>query len=401
MAVFFVESFQLYSLLIILVGVLLFSLVERRFGIPPLIGAVFIGIILGPSVVNFIQYDAIPEWLSFLSLMGGMLILFLIGLESDLRELISNARNASVIMSLGMFFPAIFVFILSMLFGFGRSQLLLLIAAAVVTATPISMAIILAMKKEHTAMAHYLHAATILDNIVGVFFIFFLIAVHETGAVKYDELAKIIFVLLFLLAISYTIMPKISRWLFNALGRPGPQARITIAFSFVLFFGAVSSQFLYEAAFGAFLAGVVLSEIKADYKKELMKTITDIGEGFFFPLFFLTIGLGVNLGSVIGSWLIISFLVLYIIIAVLGKYAGGYLGALVTGHSKTEARAIGAGLIPRGGMGLIVAQVGLGLAVLTQTQFSTIVLMTFVTTVVGVWAVYKTFSKLRSNAKHV
>ena len=390
----FTEVFQLYSLLIILVSVLALSVVERKLKIPTLLGSVFIGILLGPSFFNFIEYQSIPEWLNFFALIGGMLILFLIGLETDLRDLFETSKRSSLMALLGMFFSGVFVLILGLVFGFSKSQVLLLIAATVVTATPTSLAVLLELKKTQTKAATYLHASTILDNVAGVFFVFLLIAVHETGGLEFGGLAKIILTLGILLAVSYTIMPKISKWIFHVFGSPNPQTRITIAFSFVLFFGVISSYFLYEAALGAFLAGVVLSEIKPAYKKELMKTITEIGEGLFFPLFFLTIGLAVNIWSVL-SWVALLFLAIYIIAAVCGKFIGGYYGALVQKLSKKEAIAIGSGLIPRGGIGLIIAQVGLSLALFTQEQFAMVVLMVFATTVTGVIFISRSFRHLR------
>ena len=390
----YAEAFQLYSLLIILVSVLVLSVFERKLRIPTLLGSVFIGILLGPSVFNFIEYKNIPEWLNFFSLIGGMLILFLIGLETNLRDLFETSKKSSLMAFLGMFFSGIFVLILGFTFGFSKSQLLLLVAATVVTATPTSLAILIELKKAKTKAASYLHASTILDNIAGVFFVFLLIAVHETGGLEWFGLVRLVFILGFLLLISYSIMPRISCWVFHTFGYPNPQTRITIAFTFVLLFGVISSYFLYEAALGAFLAGVVLSEVKPKYKKEMIKTITDVGEGLFFPLFFLTIGLAVNIWSVL-SWFMLLFLGVYIIAAVVGKYLGGYYGALVQHLSDKEARAIGSGLVPRGGIGLIIAQVGLSLALFTQEQFATVVLMVFATTVIGVMMISKSFSKLR------
>jgi len=390
----YAEAFQLYSLLIILVSVLVLSVFERKLRIPTLLGSVFIGILLGPSIFNFIEYRNIPEWLNFLSLIGGMLILFLIGLETNLHDLFETSKRSSLMAFLGMFFSGIFVLILGFTFGFSKSQLLLLVAATVVTATPTSLAILIELKKAKTKAASYLHASTILDNIAGIFFVFLLIAVHETGGLEWFGLAKLVFILGFLLLISYTIMPRISRWVFYTFGNPNPQTRITIAFAFVLFFGMISSYFLYEAALGAFLAGVVLSEIRPEYKKELMKTITDVGEGLFFPLFFLTIGLAVNVGSVLAPMLLL-FLGVYIIAAVAGKYIGGYYGSLVQHLSQKEANAIGSGLVPRGGIGLIIAQVGLSLALFSEEQFAIVVLMVFATTVIGVIMISRSFSKLR------
>jgi Kef-type K+ transport system membrane component KefB len=390
----FTEAFQLYSLLIILVSVLALSVFERKLKIPTLLGSVFIGILLGPSVFNFIEYKSIPEWLNFFSLIGGMLILFLIGLETNLKDLFETSKRASLMALLGMFFSGVFVLILGLVFGFTKSAVLLLIAATVVTATPTSLAILLELKKTRTKAARYLHATTILDNIAGVFFVFLLIAIHETGGLEIAGLVRIIATLIILLVVSYTVMPKISKWLFHTFGSPNPQTRITIAFSFVLFFGVISSYFLYEAALGAFLAGVVLSEIKPEYKKELMKTITDIGEGLFFPLFFLTIGLAVNISTVFAP-IALLFLGVYIIAAVCGKYIGGYYGALIQHLNLKEAKAIGSGLVPRGGIGLIIAQVGLSLALLNDEQFAMVVLMVFATTVTGIIMISRSFGKLK------
>jgi len=390
----FTEVFQLYSLLIILVSVLTLSIFERKLRIPTLLGSVFIGILLGPSFLNFISYEKIPEWLNFFALIGGMLILFLIGLETNLKDLFETSKRASLMALLGMFFSGVFVLILGLMFGFSKSAVLLLIAATVVTATPTSLAVLLELKKTGTKAARYLHASTILDNIAGVFFVFLLVAVHETGGLEFWGLAKIILILGILILVSYTFMPKISRWVFHTFGNPNPQTRITIAFTFVLFFGVISSYFLYEAALGAFLAGVVLSDVRPKYKKELMKTITDIGEGLFFPLFFLTIGLAVNIWTVLAP-IALLFLGVYIIAAVCGKYIGGYYGALVQHLSKRESLAIASGLVPRGGIGLIIAQVGLSVALLTEEQFAMVVLMVFATTVIGIMLISKNFRGLR------
>ena len=389
------ESFQLFSLGIILVGVLLFSLVERKLGFPPLLGAVFIGIILGQSGINFITYDQLPEWLSFFSLIGGMLILFVVGMETNIRDLVTTSKKSLSITALGIFFPAIFVLIAGTLFHFGIKQTALLVAAATMTATPTSLALLIALKKTHTRAAQYLHASTIMDNIIGIFFILLLIAVHESGTVDFYELAKLTALLIFLIGISYTVMPKVSKYIFNRFGHPSPESRITIAFALILFLGAVTSQFLFEAAFGAFLAGIMMSEIKEEYKKQLLKTFREIGEGLFFPLFFLTIGLAVNVESVLFSVTLLAFVTAYIAIAILGKFAGGYYGALLSNLNRKEAVAIGSGLIPRGGIGLIAAQIGLSLHIFTPEQFSAVVLMVFFTTVIGFYFIYKTFSQLK------
>jgi len=125
-----------------------------------------------------------------------------------------------------------------------------------------------------------------------------------------------------------------------------------------------------------------------------MKTITDIGEGLFFPLFFLTIGLAVNISTVFAP-IALLFLGVYIIAAVCGKYIGGYYGALIQHLNLKEAKAIGSGLVPRGGIGLIIAQVGLSLALLNDEQFAMVVLMVFATTVTGIIMISRSFGKLK------
>jgi len=95
-----------------------------------------------------------------------------------------------------------------------------------------------------------------------------------------------------------------------------------------------------------------------------------------------------------GSSLLLAFLAVYILVSIVGKYMGGFYGGLLTGLERKEAVAIGTGMIPRGGIGLIVAEVGLSLALFTQAQFSAVVLMTFITTVVGVLLINRSFGRL-------
>lgn len=391
------EAAQLFTLAAILVCVLISSVIERRIGIAPLLGSVLIGIFFGSSGFNIIPFGLIPEWLSFFALLGGMLILFLVGMETNISDLIKTSKKSLAITALGVFLPAVLLLIMNSFFMFTKSQLLLFMAATIVTATPTSLAIILTMKKTHVRAAQYLHASTIMDNLLGIFFVFILLAVNETGASAVEplEILKIVLILLFLLVISYSTMPKIARWIFEKFGHPSAQSRLTIAFAFVLFFGAITSNFLFEAALGAFLAGVMLSEIRKTYKKELTHTIRSVGESLFFPIFFLTIGLAVSIWSVILSELLLLFVVAYTITSIAGKYLGGFFGALISKLSAPEARAIGAGLIPRGGIGLIIAHVGLALGRFTEAQFSAVVLMIVITTLVGVFFIYRTFGKLK------
>lgn len=391
------EATQLFTLAAILVCVLISSVIERRIGIAPLLGSVLIGIFFGSSGFNIIPFGSIPEWLNFFALLGGMLILFLVGMETSISELVKTSKKALAITGLGVFLPAILLLIMNSFFMFTKSQLLLFMAATIVTATPTSLAIILTMKKTHVRAAQYLHASTIMDNLLGIFFVFILLAINETGASAAEpfEILKIVLILLFLLAISYSTMPKIARWIFEKFGHPSAQSRLTIAFAFVLFFGAITSNFLFEAALGAFLAGVMLSEIREKYKKELAYTIRSVGESLFFPIFFFTIGLAVNIWSVTLSQILLLFVAAYTVTSVAGKYLGGFFGARISNLSTPEARAIGAGLIPRGGIGLIIAHVGLALGRFTEAQFSAVVLMIVITTIVGVFLIYRTFGKLK------
>ncbi|MEM3412202.1 MAG: cation:proton antiporter [archaeon] len=392
------SAISLYGILLVLTGVLVFSVFQKKLKISPLLGCILIGILLGSSGIGFIEYQKMPEWLSFLSLLGSMLILFLVGLETHASRMMFYLKKAILISFLGIFFSGIFVFMISVLFYFSISQIVIIIAATIVTATSTTMAATISAHKIKTEVAHVLHAAAMLDNIIGIL----LISVLTTGRgmhISHVDLPAILGVIGLLgicILAAYFVLPKIIRWIFDKFGYPGPQTRITLAFSFMFFFSAIFAQFLYDAPFGAFFAGVALSSIYPKYKEELLKIITEIGESLFFPIFFFTLGLAVNISSLFVEASAIIFVFLYVLTAIWGKIVGAYLGGKIINMNKKESFIVGCGLIPRGELGLVIAQIGLQLAILDTLQFSSIIVMSVITVFVGFYFTYNMIQKIKN-----
>jgi Kef-type K+ transport system membrane component KefB len=129
---------------------------------------------------------------------------------------------------------------------------------------------------------------------------------------------------------------------------------------------------------GAFLAGLMFS--RSPEKEVLSTGFQTIGYGFFIPIFFVSIGLNLNLRELQSDALILFGVIS--VLAIAGKWLGAWLGALWAGFSRKEAAQLGAGMISRGEVGLIVASVGLTQNLVSQAEFSAVIGMVVVTTLV-------------------
>jgi len=382
------------QILTILVASRVCGVVLKRLGQPRVMGEIIAGICLGPSLLGVVLPEvrgflfpetALPR-LFFLSNVGLILFMFMIGLELDLRSLATRAKSALLISHLSIIVPFVLGAALALVlfepfaphqFGFLSFALFMGVSMSI-TAFPVLARII----QEHHLTRTTLGAAAITSAAIDDVSAWCILAV-VVGIVQSGSSVGAVGVLS--LAVVYTglalfaVRPALKRWLpTSATGSRIAPAKLAVVFMILLTSCLLTESIGIHALFGAFLAGVIMPEEGA-FKAKLIASVEDVSTLVLLPLFFAFTGLRTEIGLLndLDGWLICG---LIIAVAVVGKMGGTIAAARWTGLDWRESAGLGALMNTRGLVELVVLNIGYDIGILTPKIFTMLVIMAIVTT---------------------
>ena len=355
-----------------------------RFGQPSVLGELIVGVILGPTVLDILQisYFSDPhltDMIHELAEIGVLLLMFVAGLELHISDLAKSGRVAALAGTLGVVFPLALGVGLGYFFSMSIDQSIFLGLILSATSVSISAQTLMEMQVLRSRVGIGLLGAAVFDDILVVLGLSIFTAVILSGS---DggvlTIAAIILRMILYLGIAggigVTLIPKLSN-LINRL--PISQGLIAFTVIVMLLYGWAAEELGHMAAItGAFLAGLMFA--RSSLKDRIEIGISPLAYGLFVPIFFIDVGLKVNGRELIGEafWLFVAMTV----IAVIGKIIGSGLGAAMSGFNLREALQLGAGMMSRGEVGLIVASIGITEGVVPQSTFSAVIGMVIMTT---------------------
>jgi Kef-type K+ transport system membrane component KefB len=365
-------------LLLVLAAVLLttrvLSALADKVGQPAILGELVGGILLGASVLGIL--DPAELTIHTLAQLGLLILLFEIGLATDVRALARVGGTATVIAVVGVILP--FALGYAALTAMGIDRIAAIVCAAALTATSIGIStrVLAEMGFLQTAEGQVVLGAAVLDDIIGLV-ILSVIATFAAGVpittagILWTSAAAFGFVVITLL-VGSTIVPP----LFRAAKRLRSPTTIAVlglilAFSLAALAGLLGSAVIV----GAFVAGVLLNSIQQ--RDEIQSFAAPIGS-FLTPIFFATVGASVDLRAFAEPRTIVITLVL-LVAGVIGKLIAAYTPVWFKGNKAL----IGAAMLPRGEVELIVAQTGLAIGALDASLFGAITLMVLLTTLLA------------------
>jgi Kef-type K+ transport system membrane component KefB len=365
-------------LLLVLAAVLLttrvLSALADKVGQPAILGELVGGILLGASVLGIL--DPAELTIHTLAQLGLLILLFEIGLATDVRALARVGGTATVIAVVGVILP--FALGYAALTAMGIDRIAAIVCAAALTATSIGIStrVLAEMGFLQTAEGRVVLGAAVLDDIIGLV-ILSVIATFAAGVpittagILWTSAAAFGFVVITLL-VGSTIVPP----LFRAAKRLRSPTTIAVlglilAFSLAALAGLLGSAVIV----GAFVAGVLLNSIQQ--RDEIQSFAAPIGS-FLTPIFFATVGASVDLRAFAEPRTIVITLVL-LVAGVIGKLIAAYTPVWFKGNKAL----IGAAMLPRGEVELIVAQTGLAIGALDASLFGAITLMVLLTTLLA------------------
>jgi Kef-type K+ transport system membrane component KefB len=372
------DTHSFVHLLLVIAAVLLttraLSVLAERFGQPAILGELVGGVVLGASVLGIL--DPADPAIHTLAQLGLLILLFEIGLATDLRALTREGGTAAVIAIVGVVLP--FVIGYAALSAMGIGRLATIVCAASLTATSISVStrVLAELGFLQTQEGRVVLGAAVLDDIIGLVILSVIgsfaagVAITATGVMRTSAVA-FGFVAIAIIVGSFVVPP-----LFHAAKRlrsPTTIAIMGLAFAFSL--AALAGLLGSAIIVGGFVAGVLLNGI--DQRDEVQRSAGAMGS-LLTPIFFASVGASVDLRALAQPRTLLITMVL-LVAGAIGKVIAAYVPVWFKGNKAL----VGTAMLPRGEVELIVAQTGLAIGALDASLFGAITLMVLLTTLIS------------------
>jgi Kef-type K+ transport system membrane component KefB len=377
MALLLLESHEVsipLAMLIVFGAAKLFGELMERIRQPAIVGEILAGAIVGPSVLGWIQPN---EVLTALSELGVMFLLFRVGLEVKSSELMKVGGTAFMVALLGVVAPMALGWGIMRAWGYPQIESVFVGAAMVATSVGITAQVLASKGLLHLRTAKIILAAAVIDDILGLI-VLAIVSSSAKGDVNVWGIAATA-----VMALGFTLI--IAKWGTQTMMRLVPhaesrlkagEAQFNLALVLLFTLSVLAMYVGVAAIIGAFLAGMALAESVSHRVQDLAHGITEL----LVPFFLAGIGLHFDVSLFADKSLLMLALVI-VLAAVLSKLIGCGLGAF--GLGTKDMMRIGFGMVPRGEVGMVVAQLGLSMAVIEKPVYSVVVFMAVATTVIA------------------
>ena len=364
----------LATLVAIILATKLLGALAQRLGQPSVLGELLAGVVLGGSVLGVI--DPQGPVIFALAELGVLILLFEIGLHTELASLVRVGVAAMSVGVVGVILPFAGGFAVSVMLGLDTLPAIVCGAALTATSVGISARVLSDLGQLDRTEGRIVLGAAVIDDVIGLIVLSIVtglaagvapapLPVLRTAAIAFGFIAAAI-------VIGRSLVPTVFRWIAR-IEVAGTLGLFGLAFAFVMAWLAEHSG--SAMIIGAFAAGLILNP--TPQRRTIERATTEIGH-FFVPVFFAAVGAAVDVKSFMdpGTLAIGGAL---IVVGILGKMAAGYAPWWFKGNKAL----IGAAMVPRGEVGLIFAQMGLATGAIDVALFSAIALMVMVTTFAG------------------
>jgi Kef-type K+ transport system membrane component KefB len=372
-----------FLLAVIILAAKLAGYLAIRLGQPSVLGELLVGVVLGPSLVNLLHLpilrgEVLGEMVKMLGEIGVLLLMFIAGLELEFHELRRTGRVSALAGTMGVVVPVLLGWGVGVIFKMETNSAIFLGLALGATSVSISAQTLMEMKVLRSKVGLGLLGAAVFDDILVILLLSIFFALIDGAGTFLGVLLVFGRMLAFLglaAAFGLWILPKLLKWV---RGLPVSQSILSLAIVTLLGYGLAAELIGGMAAItGTFLAGLMFA--RSPEKESLEPRISALAYGFFVPIFFVDIGLGINLAS-LADGLLLAIVV--IVVAIIGKFLGAGLGARWAGFTWRESAQMGAGMISRGEVGLIIANVGVSTGLVNTAEFSAIIGMVIASTLI-------------------
>jgi monovalent cation:proton antiporter-2 (CPA2) family protein len=360
------------QLLIILAAVKTAGHLSARLGQPAVLGKLIVGVVIGPAMLAWVQPS---ELIREMSEIGVLLLMFIAGLETDPGELRKNAVPSLAVATGGILFPLAFGTLAGLAFDMRLVEAVFLGLILSATSVSITVQTLRELGKLKTRESAAILGAAVADDILVVILLAFMLSFLVGGSESLGWIIgkKALFFVLIAIICTKLVSPFMDRLSRFRVFEPVISGAVIL----YLALAWLAESLGVAGIIGAYAAGLSLTPTR--FAREVAEKVEPIAYAVFVPAFFVQIGLEVKLDGLAEQvWLIVAVS----FVAVLTKLAGCGLGAKVTGFSTHSSLFIGAGMVSRGEVALIIAAIGLQHGIMNRSLFTAMVSIVLVTTLV-------------------
>jgi len=366
----------LIGLIVILLAAKLAGEAMERLGQTAVLGELLAGVAIGPGVLGLVRESDV---LRAFAELGVMILLFEVGLESDLTRLLKAGPQAVLVAVVGVVVP--FAAGFGLMRGLGHPVLVAIFVGATLTATSVGITarVLTDLGRLHDPAATVVLGAAVVDDILGLLTLAVVTGIASTGHVSLGGIAWLALKSVVFLVVAVLIALRRAPILIGLIARLQVRGALVVSsLVFALAAAAVAEWIGLAAIIGAFAAGLILSRTEVHaHIEDRIKPVADL----LVPIFFVTVGMKVELsklnpfaeGAQLGVALALA------VVAIASKLVAG----LAVYHPGTRRWPVGVGMVPRGEVGLIFAGAGLAASVVAPDLYSALVVMVMITTFVA------------------
>lgn len=374
------ESYEvLRDLAIILFSAKFFGVVARKCKAPQVVGQIIAGLLIGPCLLGWINQT---DFIAKLAEIGVIILMFEVGLESDLKELMKTGPIALLIACAGVFVPLVLGTLLYMGFygtaPWGSENFFKAVfIGTIMTATSVSITVasLQELGKIKSKVGTTIVSAAIIDDVIGILVLTFVIGFKNPDSKPSTVILQTIAFFAVAIVGGYIVYK-----VFLTLDKRYPHTRripiVSLAFCFALSYIA-EKYFGIADITGAYIAGIVLCSLSDNEYIERKSDV--ISYMFFGPIFFANIGLKTSFNAMNSQ--LFAFCICFVLVALGAKIVGCGLVGKVCKYNWSDSLKIGVGMMTRGEVALIVAQKGLAAGLLTADYFTAVILLILVSSI--------------------
>jgi len=378
------EFITLLALMLFLT--LIVSHVFNRLNLPAVVGQLILGVILGKGALNIVQPTHEVELFADI---GVILLMFIAGLESDLKLLRKHLVPSINVAICGVILPVALTLGTALIFGINVKESIFMSVVFAATSVSISVEVLKSLNYLSSTSGTVILGAAVADDILAISILSVM-----SGTLTGDFSMKKILLLLAMWIFFGVLVVVLHKWVIPDLMKLSDYVEATHAktiFALVICFimAFVADKVQLDSVLGAFVAGIAVSNA-SDYDEQVSRNIELIGYSVFIPIFFISIGLNLEFDNFLRDFWLIA---LFTLTGVVGKLFGAGFGARISGFNMKDSYVIGSGMISRGEMALIVAQVGYGVKLLSEEYYSTVIISVILITIIAPFFLKHSISK--------
>ncbi|MGC2420084.1 MAG: cation:proton antiporter [Candidatus Acidiferrales bacterium] len=379
-----------------------------RFGIPPILAELLVGVALGPGALNLLHMPLFrgtqaTSAFFLLAQIGVILLMFIAGIETDIDRMRQASVTAFIVALSGVIWPFLLGAGVAHAFGLSWKTAFFLGGALTATSVSISARTLMDAGRLDSTEGTIILGAAVIDDVMGLFVLAFLAASVTTAkgaafglapiatgwlqqkiplAAGHPLVAELAVISACVAVYFFVGYGAATRWLdplILQLRKLTANEAVPSCILALIFVYAISAEWLGSVAgiTGAYLLGFVFAGSK--YKADVERSFYAIGHGLLIPLFFVSIGLASDCRALTGHW---TLMLVVLLVAIVGKLFGCGLAALGSGMDWVRSLRVGCGMISRGEVGLIVTTMGATTGIFGQSEIAVMVAVVLITTLI-------------------